>query len=175
MDTTEFEAAYGALLEAAAIAGLGVPSEEAWDVDTVLAHIIASSRMLAAASAELLSGRTPVVDNRPTQSRAYFDAIARSAARRSELVGSVRRCGQELVILASQLSEEQTARRVPTIIVDAGRVRVERPVAFSSLLESGHIHEHLEQLREWLEGRMSQRAAARNEGNLCQLAARAIP
>ena len=60
MDTTEFEAAYGALLEAAAIAGLGVPSEEAWDVDTVLAHIIASSRMLAAASAELLSGRTPV-------------------------------------------------------------------------------------------------------------------
>jgi hypothetical protein len=55
------------------------------------------------------------------------------------------------VILASQLSEEQIARRVPTIIVDAGRVRVERPVAFSSLLESGHFHEHLEQLREWLE------------------------
>jgi len=150
METTELEAAYGALVEAAAIAGPGAPSEDAWDVDTVLAHVIASSRMLAAASAELLSGRTPVVDNRPTQSRPYLDAIARSAASRSELVESVRRCGQELMILAAQLSEEQIATRVPTIIVDAGRIRVERPVAFSSLLEPPHIHEHLEQLREWL-------------------------
>jgi hypothetical protein len=151
VDTAELEAAYGEFLQAAADAGPAAPSGDGWDVDTVLAHVAASSRMLSAATAELLSGRIPVVDNRPTQSRQYLDAIVRSAAGRGELLGTVRRSGQELVILVSQLAEEQAATSVPTIIVDGGRIRVERPVPYSRLLEASHIREHLEQLHGLVE------------------------
>ncbi|MGC9962007.1 MAG: hypothetical protein ABSE47_08920 [Acidimicrobiales bacterium] len=147
MDTTELDAAYRELLEAAADAGPAARFRDAWDVDTVLAHVVAGSRMLAAACAELLSGRIPVVDNRPTQSRLYLDAIVTSVADRDELLDTVRRSGQEVVILASQLEEAQTAICVPTIILDGGRIKVQRPLPFSELLQPGHVREHLAQLQ----------------------------
>ncbi|MGO8874791.1 MAG: hypothetical protein ACLQNG_03375 [Acidimicrobiales bacterium] len=147
MDTTELEAAYHALLEAAAAPRRSAASEKEWDADRVLAHVAASSRMLAAASAELLSGRIPVVDNRPTQSRPYLDAIVNSAAGRAELLATVERCGRELLTLAAQLSADQAATTTPTIIEDGGRIRIQRPVAFSSLLAPDHVREHVDQLR----------------------------
>jgi hypothetical protein len=147
VDTTELEAAYRECLKVAADAGLAARSRDAWDVDTVLAHVVASSRMLAAACAELLSGRIPVVDNRPTQTREYLDAIVTSAAGRDELLETVRRSGQEVVILGAQLGESQIAIRVPTIIVDSGRIRVQRPLPFSALLEPSHVREHVAQLQ----------------------------
>jgi hypothetical protein len=146
VDTTELEAVYRKLLEAASDAGPAARSRDAWDVDTVLAHVIASSRMLAAACAELLSERIPVVDNRPTQSRQYLDAIVASVGGRDELLDTLRRSGQEVVILASQLREAQIAIRVPTIIVDGGRIQAQRPLPFSKLLEPSHVREHLAQL-----------------------------
>jgi hypothetical protein len=146
MDITELEAAYAELLTAGE-RGATPSSGTGWDTGTVLAHVIASSRMLAAASAELLAGRIPVVDNRPTQSRPYLEAIGRAAGSHAELLRTVQRSGTELTILAAQLGERQIATSVPTIILDAGRIRVERPVPFSSLLGPGHVREHLEQLR----------------------------
>ncbi len=146
-DIADLQAAYDELLEAAASAGASVPSEDDWGVDTVLAHVVASSRMLAAASAELLSSRIPVVDNRPTQCREYLDAIVSSAGSREALLGTVRNCGHELTLLASQLPDGRELTSVPTIIVDAGRTRVERPVPFSTLLDPSHVREHLGQLR----------------------------
>ena len=147
MDTTELEAAYRELLEAAADAGPAARSRDAWDVDTVLAHVVASSRMLAAACAELLSGRIPVVDNRPTQSWEYLDAIVSSAGGRDELLETVRRSGREVIILTSQLGEAQIAIRVPTIFLDGERIKVQRPLPFSEVLEPGHVREHLAQLQ----------------------------
>jgi hypothetical protein len=150
VDTTELEAGYRELLEAA---GAGVPaatSGDAWNASTVLAHVIASSRMLAAASAELLAGRIPVVDNRPTQSRRYLDAIVSAADGDASLVDTVRRSGQELVTLASQLDDKHIGTDVPTIILDNGRIRIQRPVPFSALLGPAHLREHLEQLCELL-------------------------
>ncbi len=147
MDTTKLESAYEALVQAAGATGLGAPADGEWDADTVLAHVVASSRMVAAASAELLEGRIPVVDNRPTQSGHYLEAIVRSAASRVELLATMRSSGRELVILASWLDEKQIATSVPAIIVDAGRIRVQRPVPFSTLLEPSHVRGHLEQLQ----------------------------
>jgi len=147
VDMTELEAAYAGLLEAAGRDILAMSSGAEWGASTVLAHVIASSRMLAAASAELLAGRIPVVDNRPTQSRPYLDAIIQAAGSHAELLETMRKSGLELVILAAQLGEGQIATSVPTIILDGTRIRVERPIAFSSLLDPGHIREHLKQLR----------------------------
>lgn len=111
MDTTELEAAYRELTKAGEADKVGdtIGPGEPWSADFVLAHVVASSRMLAAASAELLAGRIPVIDNRPTQSWHYLSAIVESAAGRRELLHMVRRSGHELVILVGQLSPEQTA------------------------------------------------------------------
>lgn len=156
MDVGDIEAAYAELLEAVAAAGPAAacpaPRDDDWDLDTVLAHVVATGRMLVAASAELLSGRVPVVDNRPTQSRQYLDAIVTGAGGRDELVGTVRRSAQELVYVAAQLTPEQIATRVPTIIVDGGQIRVQQPVEFSSLLGPSHLREHLEQVRSSMGG-----------------------
>lgn len=151
MNTTELEAGYRELLDAASAGTPAATSGGAWSASTVLAHVIASSRMLTAASAELLAGRIPVVDNRPSQSRHYLDAIVIAAEGDTGLVDTVRRSGQELVILAAQLDDEQIATNVPTIILDGGRIRVQHPVPFSTLLRAEHIREHLAQLCELVE------------------------
>jgi len=52
VDMSELEAAYAGLLEAAGRDILAMSSGAEWGTSTVLAHVIASSRMLAAASAE---------------------------------------------------------------------------------------------------------------------------
>jgi hypothetical protein len=44
-----------------------------------LAHVIVANRLVAAASSELLAGRTPVLDNHAAQSAAYLDAIYSAA------------------------------------------------------------------------------------------------
>jgi hypothetical protein len=146
MDITELEAAYAEFLEAGK-GTVATSSGTGWGTSTVLAHVIASSRMLAAASAELLAGRIPVVDNRPTQSVPYLDAIVRATGGHAELLDTTRRSGLELMFLAAQLGEGQIATSVPTIILDGGQIRVERPVPFSSLLGPGHVRDHLGQLR----------------------------
>ena len=151
MNTTELQASYRELF---GVASVGVPAATpggAWSASTVLAHVIASSRMLSAASADLLAGRIPVVDNRPSQSRHYLDAIVIAAEADTGLLDTVRRSGQELVILAAQLDDEQIATNVPTIILDDGRIRVQRPVPFSTLLRAEHIREHQAQICELLE------------------------
>ena len=146
MDIAELEAAYAEFLEAGESA-VATSSGTGWGTGTILAHVIASSRMLAAASAELLAGRIPVVDNRPTQFVPYLDAIVRAAGGHAELLDTTRRSGLELMLLAAQLGEGQIAASVPTIILDGGRIRVERPVPFSSLLGPAHVRDHLGQLR----------------------------
>jgi hypothetical protein len=69
-----------------------------------------------------------------------------SAGGRDELLETVRRSGREVIILTSQLGEAQIAIRVPTIIVDGGRIQAQRPLPFSKLLEPSHVREHLAQL-----------------------------
>lgn len=145
MDTSQLEAAYAELIESGQ-AGAAVADNDAWDADTVLAHVVASNRMIAAASADLLDGRIPVVDNRATQSPYYLAAIVASAPTRSDLLAVVDRSAREVVTLATQLSPEQVAVSVPTIILDGGRIRVQRPAAFSTLLEPTHIRVHVDQL-----------------------------
>lgn len=66
MNIAELGTAYAEFLEAGESA-VATSSGTGWGTGTILAHVMASSRMLAAASAELLAGRIPVVGNRPTQ------------------------------------------------------------------------------------------------------------
>jgi hypothetical protein len=147
MDTVDIESAYEALGEAAAFGPFADPVEGEWSVDQVLAHVTATSRIIAAACAELLAGRVPVVDHRPTQSLEYLDAIITSVGDRGALVLAAERAGSEVTMLAAKLNDAQLATNVPTIILDAGVIRLERPVAFSVLLGPDHVRAHVEQVR----------------------------
>ncbi|HLN04698.1 MAG TPA: hypothetical protein VK217_00360 [Acidimicrobiales bacterium] len=122
------------------------PRPGQWNADQVLAHLVAIDRMIAAAAAELLSGGIPVVDNRPAQSVAYLNAIVAAAGGRDDLLQTLDQAGREVALLADQLEDTHRGTNVPTIVVDAGAVRVQQPRPFSVLLEPGHVVSHLEQL-----------------------------
>ncbi len=142
----ELEQALAGLLEAAAPGSFTSPDPGEWSADQVLAHVVASDRMVAAAAAELLAGRVPVIDNRPTQSLAYLEAIAGSAGGFDELVRLVERSGHEVLTLARQLDESRLDVNVPAILMDGGRIRVERPIPFATLLKPFHVEGHTAQL-----------------------------
>jgi len=122
------------------------PPPGEWNADQVLAHLVTIDRMIAAGAAELLSGGVPVIDNRPTQSIAYLNAIVAAAGGRDYLLQMLDQAGREIGLLADQLTDTHRGTNVPTIVVDAGAVRVQQPRPFSVLLEPGHIERHLEQL-----------------------------
>jgi len=149
VDTSALEAAFESLLREVTVSAheRGSAAEpDGWDTTAVVAHVIASNRMVAAACAELMSGRVPVADNRPTQSEAYLGAIIASADGLEGLVTALAGSAREVAILAGQLDQDRAETLVPTIIVDGGRYRVERPVAFSALLAPAHVLEHRDQI-----------------------------
>ncbi len=147
MQTGTLEHANARLLDIARRSRFAYPPAGDWRAELVPAHVVASSRMLAAASAELLAGRIPVLDNRPTQSTAYLEATAAAAGPWADLVSTAERAGRDVLVLAAQLEERHLATRVPTIIVDAGSIRVERPVPFDMLLDTTRLAGHAEQRR----------------------------
>jgi hypothetical protein len=146
IDTTAIEAAYGLLLREATAGDFVEPGDGEWGVDQVLAHLVIDSRMLCAACADLLDGRIPVVDNRPTQSPRYLEAIIKACGDRQALVAELERVGRELIALVAEISNDQANAQAPTIIMDGGVIRVERPVPISDLLGSNHLDLHTSQL-----------------------------
>lgn len=147
MEVMPLRDAYARLVEVAEDDGFAAPAPGEWRAELILAHVIASTRMIAAAAAELLAGRTPVLDNRPTQSVAYLEAIAGAAESWEELVREVERTGRELLTLAARLEEAELTVQVPAIFVDGGVIRVQRPIPFRTLVAPTHIEGHTEQLR----------------------------
>lgn len=146
VDQSGLASAYGALAELGRTGKFANSSSDSWNADQVLSHVVASSRLLAAATAEALAGRIPVIDFRATQSPCYLAAIAECASTRAGLAETVERTGQELVCLVSRLDDAQAAIAAPTIVLDGGAITVQRPVILSELLQPSHVLSHLDQL-----------------------------
>lgn len=143
MDTTALEAAYRQLLTVARGGAFRAPADAAdWSAEYVLAHVAATDRLLAAATAEILAGEQPRYDNRPALREAYLGEIGRAAGDLDGLIGTVRRCGLELVLLARRLEADRAATAVPTCIRDRDGVRVDGPVPWSGVLNT-HAEVHL--------------------------------
>lgn len=143
MDTTALEAAYRELLEVARAGGFRPPADTAaWPAELRLAHVAATDRLLAAATAEVLAGAQTSYDNRPATRAAYLSEIGRAAGGFGGLVETVRRCGLELVLLARRLGEREAATPVATRIFDGDVVRVDAPLPWSGVLNT-HAEVHL--------------------------------
>lgn len=143
MDTTALEAAYRRLLDVARPGGFRPPADaSAWPAEHVLAHVVATDRLLAATTAEILAGAQPRYDNHPATREALLVDIGRAAGGWDGLVTTVRQCGLELVLLARRLTDEQAATATPVRIVEDGEVRVDAPLPWSGVLHT-HAEVHL--------------------------------
>ena len=160
MDTTELEAAYRELLDAARAGGFGPPAEEGgWSAELVLAAVVATDRLLAAATAEVLAGASARYDNAPATRAPYLRAIARAAGDLDGLVAEARRCGLELVLLARELGEA-AATPVDVRLLDGDEVRLAAPMPWSGMLAT-HAEVHLRERREALAALSGGAAAGR--------------
>lgn len=157
MDTTELEGAYRSLLDVARGGGFAAPADrQHWGPELQLAHVVATDRLLAAATAAVLAGQPAPYDNSAAGSEPYLEAVARAAGDWDGLVAEVRRCGLELVLLARQLDDDCAATPVPTRLVDGDQVRVEAPMPWSGVLAT-HAQVDLPDRRARLEALGRQR------------------
>lgn len=137
MDTTALEGAYRELLGTAREGGFRPPGDAAaWTAEQVLAHVVATDRLLLGVTAAVLAGGSPSYGNAATQHAPYLDAIARAAGGWDGLVATVRATGLELVYLLRELGDGEAATPVPTRIIDGDTVRVEAPMPWSGVLNT---------------------------------------
>jgi hypothetical protein len=147
MEIAKLKQTYDDLFAVANEGHFSSPSDNEWPAERILAHVIVVNRLLAAASSELLAGRTPVLDNHPAQSTAHLDAIYSAAGSWAELVREVDRSSREVLALTAQLGDEHLATAIQANLVDGGKVVVDGPVPFGGILGGGHAAGHAEQLR----------------------------
>jgi hypothetical protein len=151
MDTTELEAAYRHLIETAREETFRPPADAGeWPAELHIAHVIATDRLLSAATALVLAGSPARYDNAAAAEVAYLAEIGRAAANHDSLVATMRQCGLELVLLARRLDEQQAATPVPTRIVDGDVIRVDAPLPWSGVLNTHaqvHLREHASALQ----------------------------
>jgi hypothetical protein len=144
MDTTALEAAYRRLLDVARAGGFRPPADAgAWPAELQLAHVVATDRLLAATTAELIAGGSQLrYDNLAATTADYLADIGRAAGDWAGLVAAARQGGLELVLLARRLSEAQAATPVPVRIRDGEAVRVDAALPWAGVLHT-HAEVHL--------------------------------
>jgi hypothetical protein len=154
VDTTPLQQAYAAFLDAAATVtapaqGGPVPPPGEWHADEVVAHVALVDAATLAATAAVAAGSGTTVDNRVS-----LDAwtLARTIERGGDGAGLRRRVrlqGEALCRLAEALGDDELAVPVPTLLVSAGSVLVDRPLPLQSLLQGlaeDHLPRHTQQL-----------------------------
>lgn len=153
MDSSALRRAYAALLEAAdtAAATLGTraapPGE--WDAAQLLAHVAAVDAGVSAAACAVAAGVPGRFDNRSSMDAANLARIARAAGDLAGLAVRVRAQGEVVCALAEQLTEDELATTVPTVLVDGEETLVEGPVPVGDLLRGladDHLPRHTTQL-----------------------------
>jgi hypothetical protein len=151
MDTTALESAYRTLLDLAAPGGFRPPADATGPTaEVVLAGCVATDRLLAATTADVLAGRPARYDSSAAGDRVWLELIGRAAGGHDPLVATVRQAGLELVLLARRLDEARARTPVPTRIVDGEVVRVDAPLTWVATLtahDEVHLPERIAALR----------------------------
>lgn len=151
MDTTGLESAYRSLLAVARREGFRAPADQsAWSAELILANVVATDRLLTAATAEVLAGQRPCYDNVPATREAYLQALARAAGDWEGLVADARRSGLALVLLVRELAGDAAATPVQVRILEGDVVRAESPMPWASVIAT-HAEVHLPERRAQLE------------------------
>jgi hypothetical protein len=148
MDTETIEKAHEDFAALAREEGFGGPDEGEWDAAHIVAHIIASYRMVTLAGAELLCGAAPRLDNRYTQSEDYLGAIISAAVDWDGLLRELDQSGGEMFQIVRVVDEALAATALPSMLVHAGETRVDGDFVFGDLIGDFHMVGHGEQLAQ---------------------------
>lgn len=139
------EKAHDEFVELARGGGFGSPDEGEWDAANIVAHIIASYRMVTLAGAELLTGGAPRLDNRFTADQ-YLAAVISAAEDWDGLLRELDQAGREMFHVVVAIDEEVAMTALPAFLVHAGETRVDGEFVFGDLLGDFHAVGHGEQL-----------------------------
>jgi hypothetical protein len=153
VDTTSLRHAYAGLLEAgeqvaSADAGTSPPPGE-WDAGQLLAHLVSVDAAVLAAAYSVVAGGHGTFDNRQSLDPWNLERISNRAGGESHLRRRIRIQGEALCALAEQLSDEELAQPVPTLLLSGNTVRVDGPVSLGDLitgLADDHLPQHTRQL-----------------------------
>jgi DinB superfamily len=152
MDTTSLRLAYAGLLEAGqqlASAGAAAPPPGEWDAAQLLAHLVSVDAAVLAAAYTVVAGGHGTFDNRQSLDPWNLERISNRAGDEAHLRGRIRLQGEALCALAEQLSEEELAQPIPTLLLSGTTVRVDGPVRLGDLvagLADDHLPQHTRQL-----------------------------
>jgi hypothetical protein len=152
MDVTALESAYDRFLDVARGLHNGVPPEDEWRPELVLAHVIVSDRMIAETAARVLGGGQPRFDNRASQSTPYLEAITRVAGSWDGLLAGVRQAADELMATVALIEPEHARVTVPTFVMDHDHILIDGPAPLEQLVMIPamiHLPGHAEQLKAY--------------------------
>lgn len=149
MDTTALRSAYGRLLDAAAIPGLGDADDGGWNADQVLAHVLSVDAATAAVALGVVAGARPSFDNRVSLDTWNLGRIIAEHSGRADLIDHVRSQAAVLCDIADRLDEQAASVLVPTLLLSDDELVLDRPLPLSSLIDGlagSHVPGHTQQL-----------------------------
>jgi hypothetical protein len=158
MDTASLRLAYARLLEAGeqvARAGTTTPPPGEWDAGQLLAHLVSVDAAVLAAAYSVVAGGHGTFDNRQSLDPWNLERIGTRAGDEARLRRRIRIQGEALCTLAEQLSEEELAQPIPTLLLSGTTVLVDGPVGLGDLvagLADDHLPRHTQQLLALLPG-----------------------
>ena len=140
LDISPLHEAYRALLEAAAtVAGRGgaslVPPAGEWNSDQILAHVSIVSAVTITAVSRVAAGEGTTYDNRMALDAWTIGRVVARAGGEAGLRDRIRHQREALCALGGpMLSEAELDTPVPTLLLSAGMVLVDQPVALRDLI-----------------------------------------
>jgi hypothetical protein len=149
MDTTALRDAYEALLDTAALPGLGEPDDGGWNADLILAHLLSVDASVTAVALDVVAGRRPSFDNRVCLDTWNLRRIVAGHTGRADLVVHVRAQAGVLCDIADRLGEEDASVPVPTLLLSHDAVVLDQPVPLAGLIDGlaeNHVPGHTRQL-----------------------------
>ena len=153
MDTTSLRLAYAGLLEAGEhVAGADrstPPPPGEWDAGQLLAHLVSVDAAVLAAAYTVVAGGHGTFDNRQSLDLWNLERISNRAGGEAHLRRRIRTQGEALCALAEQLSDQELAQPIPTLLLSRDTVLVDGPVSLGDLiagLADDHLPRHTQQL-----------------------------
>lgn len=143
MDSSSLETAYAAFHEMAASGPFAPPpNPQKWTAELIVAHMVAIDQLLAATLSELLAGRAPTYDNRPSIREPHLRAIVAAAGDWPGLIATARQSAAVVCALVREVDAETAARPFPVFLQSGETVVGDETLPLPTLLH-GHVQMHL--------------------------------
>lgn len=151
MELMAFQEISQQLLESATDATFVLPTDpNAWPVELVLAHVVATNRTLCIVGAELLDGREIEYEGGTLNTTlSWLTSIIESAETTHGLLATLHQSSEELLALARRCDDGAAHKKFPATLYDGhGGVVFHGSISFNDLLTKVMVRHHSGHLKE---------------------------